>query len=196
VTPSVRTIRRSSPGALGVPFYLQEDWNQSPQKLCGPACIKMWQAWRDGSFNSQSQIWQWIETNYPYPISTSGGTSAEAIRAANQYFAGVPTSFDIYGGLDEKRRSLADIIKNLDRREPTIAIVNHGFHAVLVVGASWHDLSTANPSIDFLWIHDPLRSQFMYRRLAPEQRHDVRGRQLHGLDSADGQPQLRSSGIR
>ncbi len=53
---------------------------------------------------------------------------------------------------------MADLSKNIYWGDPVIAIVEHGFHAVVVNGVTWQELETASPQADYVIVRDPLRS--------------------------------------
>lgn len=65
---------------------------------------------------------------------------------------------ELYAGVLEQRRALADLSKNIYWGDPVISIANHGFHAVIVVGVTWQELETTHPRADYVIVHDPLRA--------------------------------------
>jgi hypothetical protein len=118
----------------------------------------MWQAyaWGANYASTQQVIFNWMTTHYPAQASEFGVTT-EVIGYAASYFVGGPMSAEIYGGPVEARRALADLSKNIYWGDPVISIVDHGFHAVIVVGVTWQPTATANPQADTIIVHDPLR---------------------------------------
>jgi hypothetical protein len=150
------------PGALNVPYYRQEDWQAYLPKLCGPATVKMWQSFGNGGISAtQTTIWNWMRDNYPTQVGDGGASPTAIWGAAQQFVGGGGIALDYYALDDEKKQSVADITKNLRFNTPTIALISQGHHAVIVVGAQWRTLSpNQNPSLDALYIHDPLGLQF------------------------------------
>jgi hypothetical protein len=127
------------------PLYGQEDYF-----WCGPANIQMWQQWDTGSHADQAAIFSWMES--AYGLSFARGASPDSIAAGVNHF--VPTTFvqvEYYSGGDEPRQGMADQRKAMVLQRPIVQMVDGGFHAVTVTGGSWHQLSTLQPSDDYVF---------------------------------------------
>lgn len=131
---------------LSVPYYQQDS-----QYYCLEATIQMWSAYSEGGlFWTQDQIYDQMYTLDPGEVGPNGSSSAAAADGVSALIT--PATFTAYG---DWRQSIADQQKGINNGYPTIAIVNNGYHADLVMGASWHQLGTLQPSDDFVWVHDP-----------------------------------------
>jgi hypothetical protein len=105
---------------------------------------------------AQSAVLDWMNTNYPGEVGVGGSLSESGIAyAATHFVAGTPVVKTYYVE-DEYRRAMGDQVMNLQRNEPTIVIGGYGGrHALILVGASWSQLSTMQPVMDFMTYHDP-----------------------------------------
>jgi hypothetical protein len=105
---------------------------------------------------SQSAVLDWVRTNYPNKVGAEGSLGVPEIAlAATHFVGGTPMVRTLYTE-DEFRRAVGDQLMNLQRGEPTIVIGGYGGrHALILVGASWSQLSTMQPQMDFMTYHDP-----------------------------------------
>ena len=55
----------------------------------------------------------------------------------------------------EGRQYLADVEKAVDLGDPSIVAADYGSHVMMFVGASWHLINSAQPSQDYIVVHDP-----------------------------------------
>jgi hypothetical protein len=122
--------------------------------FCSAACVSMWTKFLNRP-GEQDEIDNWVASNYPYEWGIDGSFSPEAMRYALAQFAGIATDDHFYVGEPEKRQALADIKKGLAFNTPTTLITEAQLHAKLVVGGSWTELSTLQPSLDYVTIADP-----------------------------------------
>lgn len=135
-------------------------FSQPPQSFwCGPATVQMWEgyAWGVSNVHSQQTIFDWMVSHYPGEASENG-VSPRAIAGAATTFVSGAMEDVLYGGVDEQRLALADLSKNIYQYDPVIAIVNSGWHAVIVNGVTWQELETTQPQGDWVIVQDPLRS--------------------------------------
>jgi hypothetical protein len=138
---------------LSVPYHRQidPDW-------CVPATILMWldlvssNSYQD---SYESQIWNWaVQRGWAGP----GGTDNDRIDdVASNFLPFTVTRWGYGSSMSERRSAVADQERALDFGDPTLVEANGGFHAVLFIGASWHDLPPlAQPNQDYVVVHDPL----------------------------------------
>jgi hypothetical protein len=148
--PNVKTIN--------VPYRAQlKDW------YCIPASILMWHDYVFGSSATvtQDSIWDWANAVYPgssLPFWPGGGMdwAVGGHAAANFIHQNIVTA--AYGGFNGRRQMVADEQKGLELGNPTIVAINNESHAVIVKGASWHQLNDAlgRPNDEWVYFQDPL----------------------------------------
>jgi hypothetical protein len=116
----------------------------------------MWVKYRNSPYPAeQEDVLDWMDFNYPWEVYYGGGLSPWGIQQALFDFAGIQTEDTFYTTPSEQRQAIADIHKGISEGHPTIVITDYGFHAKLVKGASWQQLGTYQPSIDFMTTADP-----------------------------------------
>ncbi len=139
---------------LSIPHLFQEKlW------YCGPAVIAMWRAYRGYPAVSQDAIWNWMSQSYPGHTNPAPGMGATgiAVAGAASNYTGRAIKQDDYIGENQIRQAVADQQEGIGDQRPTIAVVHNGTHAVLVRGATWHELPDAllRPNNEFMKIRDP-----------------------------------------
>ncbi|HEX2096055.1 MAG TPA: hypothetical protein VHF50_01650 [Solirubrobacterales bacterium] len=133
---------------IGVPFFAQ----QIDSFDCGPATVQMWTAYDFGTANlpTQQQISQHMG-------GTSTGTSPQIIAdAVNFYTTAFDAFVDFVAADPDSEKFFSRQIAALDQERPSIAIIDAGFHAVIVVGGLWHETGSGFRAWDYTLFHDPL----------------------------------------
>lgn len=140
---------------LSVPYHQQIDTNNN--NYCVPATVLMWLDYVNPApfpDTYEDTIWQFADS---HGWAAPGGIDNYAIPLIVSNFIGYQTLRAVYNGTTEIRKAVADQQKGIAAHDPTLVEANYGIHAVLVVGASWQELSDARPSIDYMVIHDPAK---------------------------------------
>jgi hypothetical protein len=142
------SIQQNEDVKLSVPYF--------EQKLdsfdCGPATVQMWAGYDHGASNVPTQ--QEISTSMG---GTTFGTSPQRIAdAVNQYTHTYNAYVDLAASDWETKEFMSRQITSIDNGRPTIAIVDGGFHAVIVTGGLWHIREDAYYQWDYTYFHDPL----------------------------------------
>ena len=136
---------------LNVSYQIQESsfW-------CSLADASMWIRYVGSPYASgQSDILDYMNATYPWDVGYGGSLAQAGIQAALSDFSGISTDDEFYTGDAEKRRAVADLQKGIANGNPTIVVTQSGLHAILVKGASWHQLGDYQPNLDYITYHDP-----------------------------------------
>ncbi len=135
---------------LGVPF----EW-QAGQLYCTLADTQMWAEYAGQGGPSQDDILNWMLNYDPADTSSNGSISPNGIPIEVAAFTGWNVEGDWYNGdAGNRQNATADQKKGISQGRPTITLTEDGFHSVLVVGGSWHALSTEQPDDDYMLVHD------------------------------------------
>jgi len=149
------TILLSSCGGGGIPPTMVLNVPFSPQwwgGWCGAACIEMWANYQN-LYTSQNVIADTVGY-WPDVWALAGGGS---LFTHNN---GVP---GIYGPSEhEQDRATSAQVSSIHNDTPSIAVVNGGSHAVLVVGVDWTYMDMQKVALG-IHFHDPAQYPFMYR---------------------------------
>lgn len=120
---------------------------------CGEASVAMWARYQNYRAATQGDVYQWVWTHLPTEIRIDIGTiSPLGLAAAASYYTGLNIQAVTHA---EASVAIAEQRMALEIREPTIVIGNSGFHAFLLIGASWHQLNNLQPYADYVWYHNP-----------------------------------------
>ena len=95
------------------------------------------------------------------------------------YYMGFSVSRNEYSSVD-KSRGVADQEKGIDQGNPTLVEANYGVHAVLMVGASWSEIASARPSVDYVVIHDPAAYHSPYEQYTLDMWMNAKGTSCFG----------------
>jgi hypothetical protein len=133
---------------LNVPFFSQKIDSFD----CGPATVQMWAGYDRGTANlpSQQQISQFMG-------GTTFGTHPRKIAdAVNFYTFASDARWDFAAAEFEEESFFSRQITSINSRRPVIAIIDGGFHAVIVIGGTWHPTENGYRIWDYTHFHDPL----------------------------------------
>ncbi len=140
----------TGPTHLNVTYFSQQS-----DLWCGEATVAMWADYV-GQPVAQSAVLAWMTTNYNNEVGLGGSLQDVGIAHAATHFVGGTPIVRTFYIEDEYRRAMGDQLMNLQRGQPTIVIGGYGGrHALILVGASWSQLSTMQPALDFMTYHDP-----------------------------------------
>lgn len=130
---------------LGVPYVQQP----SEALYCGPTTVLMWRKYDGLPEVTLQEIADWMNAS-----SSTGVSPAEIADAVNHYTASNDAYWDLVGE-DELRNYMSRQITSIDSLTPVIAIVEQGFHAVVVDGGKYHSQGDGFYQWDYIFFHDP-----------------------------------------
>ena len=113
---------------------------------CGAACIQMW-AYYENVYPTQDEI-AWY-------IGWSGSTVYEIAEGVT-YFTSRNGFASFYNNTsDQQDLAVSTQVAAVRSGVPSISIVNQGYHAIIVTGFEWTELTGGRPRADFVTFNDP-----------------------------------------
>lgn len=116
---------------------------------CGAACIQMW-AYYEGDYPTQSDIAAYI--------GWSGSNVYDIAEGVTQFTSRTGFAKFYTDTSDQQDAAVSAQVAAIRSGVPSISIVNHGYHAIIVIGFEWTELSDGRPRADFIRFNDPLWS--------------------------------------